>query len=116
MDPFGLFFILALLGLAALTGVAIWRYRRHDRGERGWKRVVFAALVWILATVVLGLPLGLLAFLLAHGPPDTNPWTAAPILLLSLPAYALVEFLLCRWAARDDSHARAGAPQSQPVA
>jgi sterol desaturase/sphingolipid hydroxylase (fatty acid hydroxylase superfamily) len=101
VDPNGVFLVLALLGLLGLVAVAIRRFKRRTPGERwGWERVAFAALIWILATVLLGLPLGMLAFTAAHGPAGTNPWTVAPALLFPLPLYAVVEILLCRWAAR----------------
>ena len=98
-------------------GIAFWRYRRRARGPRwGWERVVFAVLIWVVVTVIAGSPLGLLAFTVAHGGPDANPWTAAPLLLLALPVYAVAELLICRWAARDDSAAQRGPQPSRPTA
>jgi hypothetical protein len=118
VHPIAVFFLLVIVGPVALVSVALWRFRRRIPGQRwGWERVAFAALVWVLATVVLGAAIGLHAFILAHRYGwDTSPWTAAPILLLALPFYALTEVLLCRWAMRPDPSAGSLSPSSRPVA
>jgi len=104
VGPIVVFLVLVLLGPLAFAGIAAWRFRHRVPGQRwGWERVVFAALVWVLVTVLAWLPLGLFVFIMAHRPEGTNPWTSAPILLLGLPLYAGAEFLVCRWAARRDT-------------
>lgn len=117
MRPLDLFLLLAGLGLLSLASVAARRFRRRAHGRRwGWERVAFAALVWLLVTVLVGSALGFHAFTMAHAPPDANPWTATPFLLIALPIYAVAELVLSRWAARSDSPAGGGSHPSRPAA
>jgi hypothetical protein len=117
LGPLEMFIALALLGLIWLIAVGVQRFRRRIAGERwGWERVAFAALLWVLVTVLAMSALGLHAVVMGHSPPGTNPWTATPLLLIPLPVYAAAGVFLCRWAARVPPAPRQPQPPSRPAA
>ena len=104
LHPVVLFAFIAFGLFGLLVAQAIRHLGARDATNRGtWRRMVFAALMWILATAAASIPLGVHAMLMAHADPRANPWLAAPILLLALPVHLAIGVWLYRWAAKPRS-------------
>ncbi|WP_053383987.1 APC family permease [Leucobacter celer] len=76
--------IIAVLLLQILTSVSAIRYfRRDDRGERVWKRLIAPALSALLITLTLGLLISKMGALTGLGPAG-NACVIAPLVLAAL--------------------------------
>ena len=101
LHPVVLFAFIAFGIFGLLIAQTIRHLVQRDPATAGaWRRTVFAALMWILITVVASTPLGIHAMLMAHADPRANPWLAAPLLLLPLPLHLGAGVWLYRWAMR----------------
>jgi hypothetical protein len=99
--PIVVFAFVALGVFGLLVALAVRQLAYPDPAAPGaWRRFVFAALMWILITLAAAIPLVIHTMLMAHGPVDTNPWLAAPLLLVALPIHAGLGIWLYRWAMR----------------